>query len=93
MSNTQNLEQFRQQVYQNFNKRADTLMDLLDALCSSTQASSVVELSLESCFRRSYSTIFKALDEYQPSAGDLANWPGPIWRGPSSVPSGCWVSM
>ncbi len=86
MSNTQNLEQFRQQVYQNFNKRADTLMDLLDALCSSTQASSVVELILESCFRRSYSTIFKALDEYQPSAGDLAKLAGPHLAWPEQRP-------
>lgn len=40
------LKQFRQQVYQNFNKRADTLMDLLDALSSNTSAQTVVELSL-----------------------------------------------
>ena len=44
---TQDLAQFRQTVYQNFNKRADTLMDLVDALCSQTRAKSVVELSLE----------------------------------------------
>lgn len=86
MSNTQNLEQFRQQVYQNFNKRADTLMDLLDALCSSSGANSVVELSLESCFRRSYSTIFKGLDEYQPSAGDLAKLAGSYLPQPGRRP-------
>jgi hypothetical protein len=34
------LKQFRQEVYQNFNKRADTLMDLLDALSSNTAAHS-----------------------------------------------------
>lgn len=38
-------------------------MDLIDALCSQTQARSVVELSLQSLFPRSYSTIFKALKE------------------------------
>jgi hypothetical protein len=66
MENTHNLTQFRKEVYQNFNKRADTLMDLMDALCSQTRASSVVELSLQNCFRRSYSAIFKAMDEYRP---------------------------
>ncbi len=86
MSNTQNLEQFRQQVYQNFNKRADTLMDLLDALCSSSGANSVVELSLESCFRRSYSTIFKALDEYRPQGGGLAKLAGPYLPQPGQRP-------
>jgi hypothetical protein len=35
------LKQFRQEVYQNFNKRADTMMDLLDALSSNTSANTV----------------------------------------------------
>ena len=38
-------------------------MELLDAICSDPTARSIVEYSLSSCFRRSYSTIFKALDE------------------------------
>ena len=62
---TQELEQFRQQVYQNFNNRADTLMELMDAICSHPNARSVVEYSLTPCFRRSYSTIFKALKEME----------------------------
>jgi hypothetical protein len=59
------LEQFRQQLYQNFNNRADTLMELVDAICSNPHARSVVEYSLTPCFRRSYSTIFKAIDEME----------------------------
>jgi hypothetical protein len=62
---TQELEQFRQQLYQNFNNRADTLMELVDAICSNPDARSVVEYSLTPCFRRSYSTIFKALKEME----------------------------
>ncbi|MFN8455842.1 MAG: hypothetical protein U0401_14445 [Anaerolineae bacterium] len=50
-------------LYQNFNKRADTLLDLVDALCSNTTTRSVVELSQSGSFRRSYSTIFKAINE------------------------------
>jgi hypothetical protein len=73
---TQDLAQFRQTVYQNFNKRADTLMDLVDALCSQTRAKSVVELSLESCFRPSYSAIFKAINAYRPGEDDLAKLAG-----------------
>lgn len=60
---TQELEQFRQQLYQNFNNRADTLMELVDAICSNPDARSVVEYSLTPCFRRSYSTIFQAIRE------------------------------
>lgn len=64
-SYTTELEQFRQQLYQNFNNRADTLMELVDAICSNPDAGSVVEYSLTPCFRRSYSTIFKALKEME----------------------------
>jgi len=60
---TTELEQFRQQLYQNFNNRADTLMELVDAICSNPHARSIVEYSLTPCFRRSYSTIFKAINE------------------------------
>jgi hypothetical protein len=62
-TDTSKLEQFRESVYRNFNNRADTLMDLLDALCSNTQATSVVELSLNPAFRRSYTALYKGIDE------------------------------
>ena len=38
-------------------------MELVDAICSNPHAHSVVEYSLTPCFRRSYSTIFKAINE------------------------------
>ncbi len=57
------LTQFRLRLYQSFANRADTLLELLDAICSMAEAKSVVEYSLADCFRRSYSTIFKAIDE------------------------------
>jgi len=38
-------------------------MELVDAICSNPNARSVVEYSLTPCFRRSYSTIFKAIAE------------------------------
>lgn len=62
---TSELEQFRSELYQNLNKRADTLMELVDAMSSNPSAQSVVEYSLSECFRRSYSTIFKAIDEME----------------------------
>jgi hypothetical protein len=86
MENTENLAQFRKEVYQNFNKRADTMMDLLDALCSQTKSGSVVELSLQNCFRRSYSAIFKAMNEYRPKKDDLAQLAGPNLPVPQQRP-------
>jgi hypothetical protein len=86
MTNTQNFAQFRKEVYQNFNKRADTLMDLFDALCGQTQAQSVVELSLESSFRRSYSALFHALNEYHPAKHALAQLAEPYLPQPEQRP-------
>jgi hypothetical protein len=57
-----NLKQFRHTLYQNLDNRADSLMELLDAMCSKPDAKSVVEYSLAESYRRSYSTIFKAID-------------------------------
>ena len=82
------LKQFRQEVYQNFNKRADTLMDLLDALSSNTTAQTVVELSMNAAFRREYSALFTALDEWEPEkAGKtLAQLAGPYLPKPARLP-------
>jgi len=65
MNEASQLSQFWQQVYQNFNKRADASKDLVDALSSNTRAKSVVELSLEPCFRRDHTSLFKAIAAYQ----------------------------
>jgi hypothetical protein len=56
------LRQFRQELYQLLPARRDALLDLLDALCSSPQARSVVELSLSPLFRREYGSISDAID-------------------------------
>jgi hypothetical protein len=62
------LQQFRKELYQIFEARADALMDLVDALCASPWAQSVVELSLSPLFRREYSSISDAIAQvFQPS--------------------------
>lgn len=66
------LEQFRQTVYQNLNNRADTVMELIDALCSRVGAQSPVELTLAPAFRRTYSTMYKAIDEFKWDKQQLA---------------------
>lgn len=58
------LQQFRQELYQLLPARRDTVLDLLDALCSSPQARSVVELSLSPLFRREYGSLSDAIAHF-----------------------------
>ena len=62
------MEQFREQVYQSFSRGADAIMELIDALCSQTAAQSVVELSMEGCFRRTYNSVYSAIDTFVKAA-------------------------
>ena len=55
------LRQFRQGIYESFPSRRDSILDLLDAFSSNDRARSTVELSLNSCFRRQYSALYKAI--------------------------------
>ncbi len=61
----QEFEQFREKLYQSFNYRRDTLMDLVDALAANTTARSPVELSLSPLFRREYSALYKGIQAYR----------------------------
>jgi len=60
---TQQLTEFRLDVYGSFDRRADATMELLDALAGNRQARSVVELSLAPDFRRTYSSVYAAVGE------------------------------
>ncbi len=55
------LNQFRQELYEAFDLRHDALMELIDALSSTPNARSVVELSLSPFFRREYSSVHDAI--------------------------------
>ncbi len=50
--------QFRQELYDCFDARQDTVMNLLDALSSNDSARSTVELSLNPLFQRDYSALY-----------------------------------
>jgi hypothetical protein len=55
------LKQFRQAMYEAFDLRRDALMELIDALSSTPDARSVVELSLSPFFRREYPSVYDAI--------------------------------
>jgi hypothetical protein len=59
----QQFKQFRDKLYQSFDYRQDTVMDLVDAIAANTTARSPVELSLSSLFRRGYSALYKGIQE------------------------------
>jgi len=81
---TNQLKQFRNEVYQNFNncKRTDTLMDLMDALSSNTTAHTVVELTLNPHFRRHYSALNKAVQLNSISDKQLSRLTGKMMDAP-----------
>jgi DDE superfamily endonuclease len=54
--------EFRQDLHDFFSFRKDSLMNLIDSLAGNHNATSVVRLSLEPAYPRSYSTINKAVD-------------------------------
>ena len=78
---TSQLEQFRQAIYEAFDLRRDALMELIDALSSTPNARSVVELSLSSLFRREYSSVYDAIAHlFQPSEPEKANEERRTWE-------------
>ena len=54
-------QQFREKVYQSMRKRADAILDLIDALTVTGHVDSPVALSEETPFRRKFSSIFDTL--------------------------------
>jgi hypothetical protein len=64
------LKSVRQQLYDSFSSGADSLMNLIDSLCSRQYAQSAVELSLEPAFERKYTSLFKAIDCFLPASED-----------------------
>lgn len=54
-------QQFREKVYRSMRKRADAILDLVDALTVAGHVDSPVVLSEETPFRRKFSSIFDTL--------------------------------
>lgn len=85
-SYTQQLTQFRDRLYHNLNNRADTLMELVDAMCSNSTAQSVVEYTLTPCFRRTYTALYKAIDVCRWQDKQLAQLLAPYLPRPQQRP-------
>jgi hypothetical protein len=67
------LRRFRGEVYDCFDRRADALFDLVDAVCSAVEVAGVAYLSLAPGARRGHGAGYAALSAGQIDAGMLAD--------------------
>jgi hypothetical protein len=89
IANSENqFAQFRKRLYhKHLNKRKNTQIHLIDALCSNTHKGSVVELCLNPVFSQGYSSLYKGVTDYQFIKGQmsLAELAAPylpsLWKG------------
>jgi hypothetical protein len=58
------VKNFRDQIFGCFSNRADATMELIDALAGNTDATSVVQLSLNPMFRHGYGSIRDAIGNF-----------------------------
>ncbi len=65
------LKQLRQSAYTLLGKGKDAIFDLIDALLSSPQVKSFVELSLSPVFRRGWSSLYAGLGNSRPQRRKL----------------------
>lgn len=54
--------QYQKELLASFSKRADSILQLVEALASAEKPTSIVELSQEGAFQRSFSNVHKAVD-------------------------------
>ncbi|MGA1024482.1 MAG: transposase [Aquiluna sp.] len=69
-----NLRTFRQDLYLQLGHSKDALFDLMDALLTTSKASSFVQISLSPLFRRQWSSAFKAVEDFCLSSQPIMVW-------------------
>ena len=60
-------KKFRQELHNLIPKRKDSTMDLIDAISGNDRADSVVKLSLNPLFRRTYNSITDVISHFFPN--------------------------
>lgn len=73
------LQNFRDALHLLFPQRADTLLDLLDALSSNLSAQSPAELSLNLLFRRTYNSLYDGIQNFGVPAPAFAEGTSPVF--------------
>lgn len=68
------LQDFRQQLYDRLGNGRDALFDLMDAVLVSGSIASFVSLSQSPVFRRQWSSVYAALQDNQPAKAKVRQW-------------------
>jgi Transposase DDE domain len=69
--NCEALQTFRQEVHKLLTKAKDATFELMDAVMTTRQASSLAEFSLSPMFRRQYSSTYEAIEDCRPQRNQL----------------------
>lgn len=67
----QNLQQFRQKVYQCFERSRDAAFEVIDAIALSPNARAAVEVSQSGAMKRGYASVYKAIERLKYDANAL----------------------
>jgi hypothetical protein len=70
----QDFKEWREQLNSSLSRRREAIIDLIDALSSNQQATSVAELSLNSLFQRDYNSLYKAIAEFSLSSTEISDF-------------------
>ena len=71
MTKNKSISEFRKAVYQSLKRRADILLDLIDALTVAGQVSSPVALSEQKPFRRKFGSVYDGLENGEMEIGEI----------------------
>lgn len=71
MTKNKAISEFRKAVYQSLSRRADILLDLIDALTVAGQVSSPVALSEQKPFRRKFGSVYDGLENGEMDIGEI----------------------
>ena len=69
--NCEALQTFRQEVHKLLTKAKDATFELMDAVMTTRQASSLAEFSLSPMFRRQYPSTYEAIEDCRPQRNQL----------------------
>jgi hypothetical protein len=72
MMNCERLQAFRQATYKLLSRAKDATFELMDAVMTTRQASSLAEFSLSPLFNRQYSSTYEAIEDSRPQRNRLA---------------------
>ena len=69
--NCEALQTFRQEVHKLLTKAKDATFELMDAVMTTRQATSLAEFSLSPMFRRQYPSTYEAIEDCRPQRNQL----------------------